>query len=258
MSHPKFFTKGNEILYGINTVYSLLKKNSGRRKIYEVLVNGQKDRDKRVLEIIDLCKKKDIKLSFLEGTQFKTFFKDQKEISQGIFASASNYNYWDIEKFLQEKKSDAVLVILDGITDVGNLGAIIRNAHAFGIDGIIIPKDRSAAVTADVARISAGALEEVKIFKVTNIAKTISLLKDRSYWIYATAVDKDKGVSLLQDTKYYFPAAIVLGSEDKGIRRLTKDVADFLITIDTKSDIDSLNVSVASGIIFHHIKSLQK
>ncbi len=258
MSHPDFFTKGNEILYGTNTIYSLLRKNAGRRKIFEILLNSQKDRDKRITEIIDLCRKKGIKYSFLESSKFKSFFKDQKELSQGIFASVSNYNYWDLEKFLNQKENDAVLAILDGITDVGNFSAIIRNVYAFGIDGIIVPKDRSAAVTSDVARISAGALEEVKIFKVTNIAKTISLLKERGYWIYATAVDKDKDVSLLQDTKYFFPAAVVLGSEDKGIRRLTKDVADFLITIDTESDIDSLNVSVASGIIFHYIKSLIK
>jgi 23S rRNA (guanosine2251-2'-O)-methyltransferase len=179
--------------------------------------------------------------------------------TQGIIAEVSNYSYSDLDidlKELSHKKS--LLLLLDEITDVGNFGSILRNCSAFGADGVIITKNRSVEANNRVSKISSGAMEEVKIYNVTNLAKTIELLKENGFWIYGTSSSDKKNILSAGDTEYVFPAAVVFGSEGKGIGKLVESKCDFLVTIETFGHMQSLNVSTSSGIMLFLMKQYQK
>lgn len=243
--------KNFEYLLGINPVYSVLKKNSGRRKIYEIIISRKK-KDSRIQKIISEAKKKNIRIKEVDQAE------PQEEVfkHQGVCALVSPYNYYDLGEYLAKKEMTAMsrLAILDGITDMGNFGSIVRNCSAFGFEGIIIGKRRSAALNRDVSKISAGALEEIKIFRVVNIVNTINELKKHRFWIYGTTLDEGPEVKHLNEVDFGFPLVVVLGSEDKGIGRLVEKNCDVLVSIRQTGKMQSLNVSVASGIMFHAIQ----
>ncbi len=179
--------------------------------------------------------------------------------TQGIIAEVSNYTYSDIDTDLKElshKKS--LLILLDEITDVGNFGSILRNCSAFGADGVVITKNRSVDANSRVSKISSGAMEEVKIYNVTNLSKTIELLKENGFWIYGTSSSDEKNVLSAGDTEYVFPAAVVFGSEGKGMGKLVESKCDFLVKIEMFGHMQSLNVSTSSGIMLFLIKQYQK
>jgi len=247
-----------EYIYGINPVFSLISTNAGRRKIYGIFIDRGRKRDLRIQGIIEEAKKRKIGISELESNSFADICSGDIG-SQGIGARVSPYNYLNLGDYLNtlsagENKNMSRLVILDGVTDAGNFGSIIRNCHAFGFDGIIIPERRSVAVNERVSKISAGALEEVRLFRVVNITRTIKELKKMGFWIYGTTLDVDSSVSYINDVDFIFPMIIVMGSEDKGISRLVKDNCDFLISIRLSGKMQSLNVSVASGIILYKVQ----
>ena len=169
---------------------------------------------------------------------------------QGVVASVTDFEYCDVDDILalaKEKNEPALIVILDGITDPHNLGAIIRSAECFGAHGIVIPKHRSVTVNDTVIKVACGATEHILVAKVTNINDAIRELKDKGVWIYATDFDGDapKTVNLNGDI------AIVIGSEGEGIHRLTKDLSDATLTIPQYGEVNSLNASVAAGIILY-------
>lgn len=243
-----------EFICGINPVHSLLKTNAGRRKIYEIYLAKSKESNACFKEIFYLIREKGIKLNILEDEKFERLIANPQLKAQGICAKASNYSYHDIDNFLVGKLNKYCrLLILDGVTDSGNFGAIIRSAFAFEFDGIIIPKHRSVQIGKDTSRISAGTLEEMKIFQAANLASTIKKLKENRFWIYGTGVEENENVKLLSKADFSFPMALILGGEHKGISRLSKENSDFLIKIDINKELDSLNVSVAAGIILYQI-----
>ncbi len=178
--------------------------------------------------------------------------------TQGIVAEVSNYSYSELDtdlKALSEKKG--LLLLLDEITDVGNFGSILRNCSAFGADGVIITKNRSVDANSRVSKISSGAMEEVKIYNVTNLSKSIELLKENGFWIYGTSSSDEKNVLNAGDTEYVFPAAVVFGSEGKGMGKLVESKCDFLVTIEMFGYMQSLNVSTSSGIMLFLMKRYQ-
>ena len=169
---------------------------------------------------------------------------------QGVVASATDFEYCDVDDIValaKEKGEPLLVVILDGITDPHNLGAIIRSAECFGAHGIIIPKHRSVTVNDTVIKVACGATEHILVAKVTNINDAIRDLKDQNVWVYATDFDGDapKTVNLNGDI------AIVIGSEGEGIHRLTKDLCDATLTIPQYGKVNSLNASVAAGIVLY-------
>ncbi|GEM_PF-463634 len=278
----------NEYIYGINSVISLLNINAGNRKIYKVYILENKSNSKRIIEINSLCEIKSIPVEIVSKKYFYNLleleyrpeyrlgysFDDkilfaklnlEKEFisSQGVIAEVSNYNYSNLEidigKLTSKKDSnkDSIFVILDGVTDVGNFGSILRNCAAFSVSGVIITKDRSVNVNRRISKISSGALEEVKIYRVINLAKTIQYLKTKGFWIYGTTLENDKNINFIDSINYSFPAAVIFGSEYKGISQIVKKNCDFLIKIDLASSIQSLNVAVASGIVLYSM-SIQK
>lgn len=247
-----------EYICGINPVYSIVTTNAGRRKIYQLIISTQRYKDSRIRRIISEAENKKIEIIKFEPERFNSI--SPKNInSQGILAMVSPYNYGNIDVYLRDEQAKKFntkkrLIILDGVTDVGNFGSIIRNCHAFGFEGIIIPKRRSVAVNKRVSRISAGALEEVKIFRVVNIVKTIKDLKEKGFWIYGTTLDISAGVKYLDEVIFSFPMALVMGSEDRGVSRLTGTNCDIMVSIKLSGRMQSLNVSVASGIILYKIQ----
>ena len=167
---------------------------------------------------------------------------------QGVIAVAAAYKYSEMEDIFEKaraKNEDPFVFILDGIEDPHNLGAIIRTANLSGAHGVIIPKNRAVGLTATVAKASAGALNYTPVVKVTNIAKTIEELKDRGLW-FACA---DMGGTTMYKLNLKGPIGLVIGNEGNGVSRLVKEKCDMIASIPMKGDIDSLNASVATGIL---------
>ena len=248
-----------ELICGINPVYSLLRTNAGKRKIYEIYLSKSRESHPKVKEILSLAKEGKIQLSVLEDRRFELLLSTPESRAHGICAKVSNYSYCELDMFLSKKPAkNTKLIILDNVTDVGNFGAIIRSAFAFEFDGIIIPKHRSVEVNKDVSRTSAGTLEEINIYQVPNLVQSVKVLKENGFWIYGTDVGIEKNILPVEKTDFTFPMALILGSEDKGISRLSRENSDFLVKIDINKDIDSINVSVAAGIIFYEINKRAK
>lgn len=243
-----------EYLYGVNPVNSLLTINAGNRRIYQVLVSKSRIKDSRIRSILTEAEKRNIEIVEVNPVQFDKISSGDVS-SQGISARVSPYNYNDLEGYLNKETGDkSKLIILDGITDVGNFGSIIRNCNAFGFEGIIIPERRSVALNERISKISAGALEEVKILRAVNIVRTLKELKDKGFWVYGTTLDMAPEVKYLDEVDFTFPLALVLGSENRGIGRLVSANCDIMISIRLSGRMQSLNVSVASGIILYKVQ----
>ena len=171
---------------------------------------------------------------------------------QGVIASAAAYAYAEVEdmlKLAEEKGEPPFLFLLDDIEDPHNLGAIIRTANLAGAHGVIIPKRRAVGLTATVARTSAGALNYTPVAKVTNLSATIEELKEKGLWF----VCADMGGTTMYDLNLTGPIGLVIGNEGDGVSRLVKEKCDFVASIPMKGEIDSLNASVAAGVLAYEI-----
>lgn len=226
------------IVYGRNVAKEVLNND---KKIKEVLLQDTFD-DK---EIISLLEKKNIRVKRLNKKEIMRF---DKFSHQGIILDIEDFNYTDYEDFFD--KENAKVVILDHLEDPHNLGAIIRTAEAAGIDGIIIPKDRSVDINSTVMKTSAGALENMKVSKVTNIVSTIKDLKDHGFWVVGTAME---GNYDFKEIDYSGKIALVIGNEGNGMSKGVTDVCDYIAKIPMKGKINSLNASVAAGIMIYEM-----
>lgn len=230
---------------GRNPVLELLESGKDINKIF--ISRGEKQGS--INKII--AKAKENKVVVVEVDKSKLNEMSQTENHQGVIAIVPPFEYCEVEDILKEareREEDSFIVILDGIEDPHNLGAIIRTAETAGVHGIIIPKRRAASVNSTVNKVSAGAAEHMKIARVNNINETIKYLKDNGVWIVGTDMEA---------TKYYYqenlrePVALVIGSEGNGISRLVKENCDLLIKIPMRGKITSLNASVSAGIVIY-------
>ena len=171
---------------------------------------------------------------------------------QGIAAQISPYKYWELTKLIERAKqsSDPVIVIIDGIEDPHNLGAIIRTAEALGAEGMVIPQRRAAGVTSTVMKVAAGALENLAIARVVNLNQAIVKLKEAGFWIYGTTADTD---TMLHQTNFSGAVGLVVGSEGKGLSQLTEKNCDQLVAIPLAGKTPSLNASVAAAIALYEV-----
>ncbi len=172
---------------------------------------------------------------------------------QGVAAYIAPYEYADFDAFLAQQKENeklSTVLILDGLEDPHNLGSILRTADASGVDGIIIPKRRSVALTQTVAKASTGAIEHVPVMRVTNLANTIETLKEHGYWVVGTEAENSTDY---REMDAGMPLAIVIGSEGQGMSRLTKDKCDFYINIPMVGHVNSLNASVAASLMMYEV-----
>jgi len=196
------------------------------------------------------AKKKGIKVNQVPFEKFRQI--TQSKVAQGAAASKSEQKYYDLYEIINESKKSAypLLLILDSIQDTHNVGAILRSADCSGVDGIIITKNNSAPINETVVKTSAGASEHVKITLINNLAQTIDELKQKGFWIVGSYLEGAKDYTKVD---YKVPIAVIVGNEEKGIRKLTADKCDHLVRIPMKGKIQSLNVSVATGILLFEI-----
>lgn len=202
-------------------------------------------------KIIALAKEKKVIIN--EVSKAKLNQMSQTENNQGVIAIVPPFNYCEIEDILDlAKKRDEkpFILILDGIEDPHNLGSIIRTAETAGVHGIIIPKRRAANVNSTVAKVSAGAVEYMKIARVNNINDAINTLKENDVWICGTDMDTNK---YYYDEDFTGGIGVVIGSEGYGMSRLVKENCDFLVKIPMKGKITSLNASVSAGIVMYEV-----
>ena len=234
-------------------------KIEGRNAVLEAFRSG-KTIDK--LYVLDGCQDGPIKSITREARKGDTIInyvsKERLEqISetgkhQGVIAISAAYNYAEVEDILENAKAKGeppFVIILDGIEDPHNLGAIIRTANQAGAHGVIIPKRRAVGLTPTVARTSAGAINYTPVAKVTNLTQTIKDLKDKGMWFVCADMDG----TLMYDLNLTGPIGLVVGNEGDGVSKLVKENCDMIATIPMKGDIDSLNASVATGVLAYEI-----
>lgn len=224
------------LVYGKNSCEEILKQEKNIKRVY--LERNFKDR-----VITDLIEKLKIKPIFLTKYELDDLCEGNH---QGIVIEASEYEYADIDEIINE---NGFIVMLDHLEDTHNFGAIIRTCEAAGVDGIIIPKDRSVSVNSTVMKTSSGAAVNVKICMVTNLVQTINYLKEKGYWIYASSMD---GTNYTNED-YKTSTCIIIGNEGKGVSELVKKSADFILSIPMIGKINSLNASVAAGIFIYEV-----
>jgi 23S rRNA (guanosine2251-2'-O)-methyltransferase len=232
------------IIEGRNAVLEALKAN---RSIDRLLVIDKKNQDAPVNRIISEARKKGIVVRFESKEKLDKISTNKH---QGVIAYIAAYDYVEVDDIIniaKEKDEHPFIVILDSIEDPHNLGAIIRTANIAGVHGIIIPKRRAVGLTATVAKTSAGAIEYTPVARVTNISRTIEELKDKGIWVACADMDGD----LMYNVDLKGPLAIVIGSEGDGVSRLVKEKCDLIAKVPMKGDINSLNASVATGILIY-------
>ena len=244
----------------------------GRKPVLEALNSSEKIDQVYILygqqgavinSIIVAAKKKGVKVNQVSYDKFKQLTKDK--IAQGVAALTSSYKFYSLQEIIEQAKSNynkalsfgeglgealPLLLILDSIQDTHNVGAILRSAECCGVNGIIITKHNSAPINETVVKTSAGAVEHVKICQVNNLVQTIKELKENGFWIIGSALENSKPYT---DIDYKIPAALIVGNEEKGIRKLTADNCDMVVSIPMRGKIQSLNVSVATGILLFEI-----
>lgn len=239
----------DNIIYGRNSVLELLK--AGKRTVNKILL-AQTARGTAVTEIVNIAKSKGIAIHNVPPEKLDKY----SENSQGVAAEVSPMQYLELDELISKAKQNIkpLLVLLDGIEDPHNLGAIIRNCVAFGADGVIIPKWRAAGVNETVSRSSAGAIEHIPVSRVVNTNQTIDLLKESGFWVAGA----ENGEQILEEADLPFPLVIVIGSEGFGLHQLTKKKCDFLISIPQTNTISSLNASCASAVILYEVSKKRK
>lgn len=237
----------NDQVEGRNAVLELLESGRDINKI--LVANGEKHGS--IHKILAIAKERKIIVTEMERNKLNQIA--QTPNNQGVIAIVPPYDYCKVEDILEEAKRKnemPFILILDGIEDPHNLGSIIRTAETAGVHGIIIPKRRAASVNSTVSKVSAGAVEYMKIARVNNINETIRYLKEQDVWICGTDMDTN---TIYTNQDYKMPIAIVIGSEGFGMSRLVKENCDFLVKIPMKGKITSLNASVSAGIIMYEV-----
>ena len=237
----------NDQVEGRNAVLELLESGRDINKIYV----SEGERHGSINKIIAIAKERKIVINEIGKTKLNQMA--QTENNQGVIAIVPPFDYCDIDDILQvakQRNEKPFILILDGIEDPHNLGSIIRTAETAGVHGIIIPKRRAATVNSTVAKVSAGAVEYMKIARVNNINETINYLKENDIWICGTDINTDK---YYYNENFTCGIGIVIGSEGYGISRLVKENCDFLVKIPMKGKITSLNASVSAGIVIYEV-----
>lgn len=234
-------------IYGRNPVIEALKSGTEINRVY--IAKGAQH--KAIDEIYKLARAAQVPVQQVERRKLDSLFPEKNH--QGVYASVAEMQYVEWEDILaqaREKGEPPLVLVLDEIEDPHNLGAILRNADAFGVHGVIIPKRRSVSLTGTVAKAAAGALQYVPVARVANIAQTLKALKKEGLWVCGTAMD---GQNIYQ-APLSGALAIVIGNEGHGMRPLVAQQCDFTVAIPMKGRINSLNASVATGIVLSEVE----
>ena len=228
------------LVYGRNVAERVLKDDKNFKKVRKIYV------EKNYYEKNEIFSSENLKsrIRFMSKLELDNLADG---VHQGIIIDMEDYQYTPLNKII-EKEYDKVL-ILDHILDPHNFGAIIRTAVAAGFNAIIIPNDRQVLINSTVVKTSVGAVFDIDIVLVTNLNNTIKILKDNGFWIYGTVMNGEN----YREVDYNGKACLIIGNEEKGISKLVKENCDFLVTIPISPKIDSLNASVAAGILIYEV-----
>jgi 23S rRNA (guanosine2251-2'-O)-methyltransferase len=233
---------------GIHAVREALEAGSAFDRI--VIAKGRQD--SRIEEIVELARDRGIAVRFEDRGQLDRLANTREH--QGVVAIAASRSAATLEEILEHasraKGQTGLIVLLDGVEDPHNLGAIVRTALAAGAHGVVIPERRAAGLTDTVARASAGALAHLPIAKVTNLARSMEELKEAGYWLVGL---DETGEKPYTEVDYTSPTGIVMGGEGKGLHELTRKRCDFVVSLPTTGPIKSLNVSVATGVVLFEV-----
>jgi 23S rRNA (guanosine2251-2'-O)-methyltransferase len=223
--------------------------NSGEEINQVYLLYGQRGGIINAIRIAS--KKRGIKCNEITLAKFKSITANPN--AQGVAAVKSEQKFYSLEEIVEKSKKSVypLVLVLDSIQDTHNLGAILRTAECCGVDGVIMTKHNSAPVNETVVKTSAGATEHLRLCTVNNLAQSLTKLKEQEFWIIGSSLSEKS--KLYSEIDYKIPVALVLGNEEKGIRRLTTDSCDILVKIPMKGKIQSLNVSVSAGILLFEI-----
>src|SRR5437773_5274218 len=238
-------------IYGINSVTEALK---ARGRAFEWVGMAKERHDIRLQRLIEDCRRLGVNVRFLERTELDKLAGNTAH--QGVVAVTSAKQYNDLADVIAAKRAEySLVVVLDGVEDPHNLGAILRTADAAGANGVVVPERRAVGVTGTVAKVSAGASEHLPIAKVTNIARTLEDLKSKNLWIVGL---DERGTQAYDSVDYKMDCAITLGAEGKGLHDLVRKRCDFVVSIPMLGKVPSLNVSVAAGIVLYEVVRQRK
>lgn len=228
----------HEVIYGIRPVVEALR--GGRRKVFEVLdAVGEK-------EVADAVSKRGVPLKKVSRDRIEDLARGG--VHQGVVARVEPYPYSGLDEILASP--DPLALILDGVTDPRNLGAVLRAADGAGASGVVIPKDRAVGVTAAAVKASAGASEQVRVARETNLRRAVERMKKSGVWVFAAEVEGPP----YTDLDLSGPVALVLGSEGRGVRRLVREACDGAVSIPMLGAVESLNVSVAAAVLLYEAR----
>jgi 23S rRNA (guanosine2251-2'-O)-methyltransferase len=231
-----------ETIFGMHAVEAILKNDPANILEFWIEVNRN---DKRIKQLVEQIKKLGLPIEYIKKKDLENRCDSKK--TQGIALRYRNSGEVKSGQSLEDiiKKDNVFLLILDGIQDPHNLGACMRSADAAGVDAVIVPKDRAVGITSTVRKVACGAAESIPFIQVTNLARTLKELKDEFVWVIGAAGEAEANI---YDIKLKGKLAIVMGAEEKGLRRLTREGCDQLVKLPMAGQVESLNVSVATGI----------
>ncbi len=233
-----------QYIYGKNTVFESLK---GDKPVYQVYMMKNVIDDK----LMSLAKKKNVNINIVTH---KGVLNEMvgNVVHQGIVAQVEGYDYYEVDKIIASipEGKQPLLLMLDGLEDPHNLGAILRTCDAVEVDGVIIGKNRSVGLTPTVAKVSTGAIDHVKVAQVTNLSRTLEDLKQKGYWVVGCELNESQDYRRID---YNMPLVIVIGSEGAGISRLVKQSCDMNVILPMTGHVTSLNASVATAVILYQV-----
>jgi 23S rRNA (guanosine2251-2'-O)-methyltransferase len=233
------------IIFGINPVVESLKANPAN---VEGISMKKGQHTGALGKVSGLARKHNIRIAYVDQATLNKL--SENGVHQGVVATVSEFEYAEFDDFLETLDRDSRVVVLDSVQDPRNLGAIVRTAVASGAAGVIIPERNAATMTASAIKTSAGAAAHAKVVRVTNLTRTLEKLMEKGLWAVAVEADAEKTIFDLSIKGGY---VLVFGSEGKGVRRLVRETCDEAVQIPMKSEISSLNVSVAVGITLYTV-----
>ncbi|MEH6583172.1 MAG: 23S rRNA (guanosine(2251)-2'-O)-methyltransferase RlmB [Halioglobus sp.] len=245
-----------EYIYGIHSVDSLLRTNP--KSVQRLWVQLGRD-DRRIGSLLELAQNQGVPVAREPRKDLDEMVSGRHQgvvaetLSVPVHGEISQPNLWkeaDLYRFVENKDSPVLLLVLDGVTDPHNLGACLRSADAAGVDAVIVPKDKSADLNPTSRKVACGAAEVVPFVKVTNISRTMTELKERGVWLFGTAGEAENSI---YDSDLAGSVALVMGAEGGGLRRLTREGCDHLVKLPMSGSVSSLNVSVATGVCLFEI-----
>jgi 23S rRNA (guanosine2251-2'-O)-methyltransferase len=235
-----------DVIFGINAVSEALR---ARGRAFEYVAVAKERQDARVQKIVESCRAEGVPVRFEAREQLTRLARSGAH--QGVVALAAAKQYEGLEDVLGAKRDRyAFVLVLDGIEDPHNLGALLRTADAAGVDGVVIPERRAVGVNATVVKTSAGASEHVPVAKVTNLGRTLEELKEKNVWVVGL---DERGAQSYDEIDYAMDCAVVLGAEGHGLHEQVRKKCDFLVRIPMLGKVPSLNVSVAGAVVMYEV-----